>query len=384
MKIFQKKRIILTIIFTLCFSGLLVPIKTNALATFQVNVGAESAIVMEQSSGRVLFAKDEHTKRRIASITKIMTAILAIESGKLNDTVTVTESAVQTEGSSIFLQVGQKIKLEDLVYGLMLRSGNDAAKMIAEYVGGSFEGFVYMMNQKAEEVGMKNTNFMNPSGLDTSDEHYSTAYDMALLTRYSMHNETYRKITGTKYHRTPSADGKWDWNWKNKNKLLTTLYEYSTGGKTGFTKLARRTLVSTASKKGMDLISVTLNDSQDWEDHINLFNRSFKDFKMTKIIKKGKVEGVKEKHFKNSLYVESDFVYPLTEQEQKEVRLKIELLDQKKEWKKKMRSGEEVVGKIDVYVGEEVVGTRTIYYRGSLSSFLDQTKNLFSIMIGIH
>src|SRR5699024_10199062 len=127
----------------------------------------------------------------------------------------------------------------------------------------------YMMNQKAEEIGMKNTHFINPHGLDGKGmQHYSTAYDMALLTKYAMKNATFRKISKTKVYRAKNTEESWDYVWKNKNKLLTSLYKYSTGGKTGFTKKAGRTLVSTASKDGMDLISVTLRDGNDWKDHM--------------------------------------------------------------------------------------------------------------------
>ena len=223
---------------------------------------------MEQQSGRILYEKEAHEVRRIASITKIMTAILAIESGKLNDSVKVTENAVRAEGSSIYLKPGETIKLEDLVYGMMLRSGNDAAAAIAEHVGGSLEGFVYLMNQKASEIGMDQTHFANPHGLDDHEDHYSTAYDMALLTRYAMSNDTYKQISGTKVHRAPNPTENWDRVWKNKNRLLTELYDYTTGGKTGYTKRAKRTLVTTATKGDLNLIAVTLNGPDDWNDHI--------------------------------------------------------------------------------------------------------------------
>ena len=151
----------------------------------------------------------------------------------------------------------------------MLRSGNDAAVAIAEHVGGSVEGFVFLMNQKAAEIGMRNTHFANPHGLDDSENHYSTAYDMALLMQYAMKNKEFRKISGTEVYRAPAAPGEdWDRVWRNKNKLLTSLYEYCTGGKTGYTKRAKRTLVTTASKGGMDLIAVTLDAPDDWNDHI--------------------------------------------------------------------------------------------------------------------
>ena len=199
-----------------------------------------------------------------------MTAIIAIESGKMKEKVTVSREAIYTEGSSIYLEQGEKMTLEDLVYGLMLRSGNDAAVAIAEHVGGSVEGFVYLMNEKAKWLGMTNTHFDNPHGLD-SDNHYSSAYDMAILMRYAMNNEKYREISGTSSYKSERRT----YSWINKNKLLTQYYEYCTGGKTGFTKKTGRTLVSTASKDGMDLIAVTLNAPDDWKDHIHMYEWGF-------------------------------------------------------------------------------------------------------------
>ena len=258
----------------------------------QISVNSYSAIVMDEKTGRVFYEKNVHEKRRIASITKIMTAILAIESGKLQETVTVSEKATKTEGSSIYLQPGEKIKLEDLVYGLMLRSGNDAAVAIAEHVGGSIEGFVYLMNEKAEQIGMINTHFANPHGLDDHEEHYSTAYDMALLTQYAMKNEKFRQISNTKVYRAPHPKEKWQREWVNKNRLVTGLYKYSTGGKTGYTKRAKRTLVSTASKDGMDLIAVTLNtpSSTDWDEHIRMFEYVFDHYDYYTILEEGVVK----------------------------------------------------------------------------------------------
>lgn len=233
-------------------------------------VSAVNAVLINENTGEILFKKNAHEKQKIASITKIMTAIIAIESGKMNEKAKISKQAVYTEGSSIYLKQGQKVLLKDLVYGLMLRSGNDSAVAISEYVGGSMEGFVYLMNEKARWIGMTNTHFENPSGLD-GEEHYSTAYDMALLMQYAMDNKVFEKVTGTKMYQSDS----WGYAWKNKNKLLTTLYEYCTGGKTGYTKSAGRTLVSTASKDGVDLIVVTLQDPNDWIDHINLFKWGF-------------------------------------------------------------------------------------------------------------
>ena len=290
------KSIRLLIIFTFITSTILLylPFKTEASGY----ASASSAVLMEQQSGRVLYAKEAHQVRRIASITKIMTAILAIESGKLNDRVKVSENAVRAEGSSIYLKPGEKIKLEDLVYGLMLRSGNDSAVAIAEHVGGSLDGFVYLMNQKAEEIGMKNTHFANPHGLDDHEDHFSTAYDMALLTRYAMTNDTYKLIAGTKVHRAPNPTEKWDRVWKNKNRLLTELYDYTTGGKTGYTKRAKRTLVTTATKNDLDLIAVTLNGPDDWNDHINMYEYGFKNYKLVNVLQEGTIKEINEPFYK--------------------------------------------------------------------------------------
>jgi serine-type D-Ala-D-Ala carboxypeptidase (penicillin-binding protein 5/6) len=337
-------------------------------------ISAQSAVLMEQHSGRVLFEKDAHTKRRIASITKIMTAILAIESGKMDDTVTVSERAVHTEGSSIYLKEGEKIKLRDLVYGTMLRSGNDAAVAIAEHVGGSLEGFVFLMNQKAAEIGMRNTHFANPHGLDDSENHYSTAYDMALLMQYAMKNKEFRKISGTKVYRAPAAPGEdWDRVWRNKNKLLTKLYEYCTGGKTGYTKRAKRTLVTTASKGGMNLIAVTLNAPDDWNDHIAMYEYGFDHYKMAKVDRERMVKKIRDSFYRKNIQASRDLRYPVTEEEIKELRVKIYLLRPKKEWQKDESSIPAIVGKAVLCLGDKAVDEVPLLYKKSMSKETDHS-----------
>ncbi len=324
------------------------------------SVSSSGAILMEQKTGRVLYENNSHEIRRIASITKIMTAIIAIESGKMNDTVKVSKNAVYTEGSSVYLTPGESIKLQDLVYGLMLRSGNDAATAIAEHVGGSEEGFVFLMNQKAEELGMENTMFSNPHGLDDHEKHYSTPFDMAILTKYVMENEIYQTISGTKVYKFEREEG--PQQWKNKNRLLTEKYKYCTGGKTGFTKRAGRTLVTTASKDGLDLISVTLDGPDDWNDHISMYEYGFKNFQLKKIFNKGslsiKLEGMENKE----LFFENNVYYPLTEKELADIKVEYQMLDQKKIRKK--TKGEvglailyfqsEAVRKVPIFVKEKV------------------------------
>lgn len=163
-----------------------------------MDTSASCAIVMDQNSNRIIYSKNIHKVRSVASISKIMTAVLAVESGKLDEKVTIGDEILKAYGSAIYLTVGETLTLRDLVYGLMLRSGNDAALAIATYISGSVEKFVEDMNKKAVQIGMKNTTFHNPHGLDEESGNMSTAYDMAILTSYAMKNEDYKKIVGTK------------------------------------------------------------------------------------------------------------------------------------------------------------------------------------------
>src|ERR1700730_13202874 len=185
----------------------------------EVKIGAKQAAVIDVQTGRILYEKQADQKTLIASTTKVVTAIVAIESGKLNETVTISPSAAGKEGSSIFLAVGEKQKLIDLIYGLMLRSGNDAATAIAEYVGGSEKGFADKMNDLVIKLDLKETHFANPHGLD-NPMHYSSAHDMAVLTAYALHNPIFRNIVSTKVKSIPWPGQSWDRKMKNKNKML--------------------------------------------------------------------------------------------------------------------------------------------------------------------
>ncbi len=359
------------------------PSKTAAFG-----VSAQSAILIEQQSGRILFEKDAHSQRRIASITKIMTAILAIESGKMEDMVKVSHRALKTEGSAIYLQPNEKIKLEDLVYGLMLRSGNDAAVAIAEHVGGSLEGFVVLMNQKAAEIGMTNTEFANPHGLDDHENHYSTAYDMAILTQYAMNNEEFKVIFGTKIHRAPNPNEKWDRVWKNKNKLLTGLYQYSTGGKTGYTKRAKRTLVSTATKDGLDLIAVTINAGDDWNDHISMFNTAFNEYDLVKLMNKGTLVKITDKFYKNKVFINRDLLYPLKDEEKQEIEIEIELVNPKEKGWKNPEKVPSVVGSVIFKMDDNIIGKLPVYFdNGKVEnpekSWWKIFKKIFLITMGV-
>ena len=337
------KKIILLIL-------LLVPFRINAVST-----SAKRAILMDMDSKRIIYAKDIHTPQSVASISKIMTALLAIESKKLDDMVTVNDSISTAYGSAIYIKKGEKLTLRDLVYGLMLRSGNDAALSIADYVGGSVDEFVRLMNKKAKEIGMENTTFNNPSGLDEEKGNYSTAYDMAILTAYAMKYDEYQKIVGTKsYNLTTNKN---TYVWKNKNKLLK-IYKYTTGGKTGFTKKAKRTLVTTASNNNINLVAVTLNDGNDFKDHMNLFNYGFENYEKFNILKSGKLNIYDNKYYKNYiLCIKNNFDYILDDSEKEMVNIKYNLY---KDIKIKNKT---VVGEAIVMIGDKKVHSEKIYVR---------------------
>ncbi|MGD6966875.1 D-alanyl-D-alanine carboxypeptidase family protein [Rossellomorea vietnamensis] len=333
----------------------------NETAEAAPSVSAQRAIVIDQDTGRVLYEKDAHTQSRIASITKIMTAILAIESGKLDEEATVSSNAVKAEGSSIYLKPGEKIKLEDLVYGLMLRSGNDSAVAIAEHVGGSLDGFVYLMNKKAEEIGMVNSNFENPHGLDDHESHYSTAYDMAILTRYAMQNETYREISGTKVHTSPDPENDWDRKWRNKNRLLTEKYKYCTGGKTGYTKRAKRTLVTTATKNEQNLIAVTLNGPDDWNDHIQMFEYGFKNFDTVIALPQGEIQDIEDEFYKDKVFIKRDVLMAIKKEEEDRIRIEYKLLKPQDSWEN--GNVPEIVGRAVVYLDEKETERVPVFFK---------------------
>ena len=220
---------------------------------------ASSYAVVDAETGRVLMGEAENTRHPIASLTKMWTALVAIEEGNLNDTVTISKKAVYSEGSSIYLQEGDQYKLEELLYGLMLRSGNDAATAIAEHVGGSVEGFVKLMNDKAVLYGLNGTTFANPSGLH-HETHLATAADTARMLQIAMKNETFRKIASTVVYNGSRTV------WHNKHKLLADNVG-AIAGKTGYTKVAGRTLATYFERDEKAFAVVTINESNDWEMH---------------------------------------------------------------------------------------------------------------------
>ena len=295
-----------------------------------------------------------------------MTCVLAIESEKLDEEVVVDETILKAYGSGIYIEVGEKLTLKDLLYGLMLRSGNDAALMVAKYVGGTVEEFVKNMNDKASEIGMKNTTFVNPSGLDQDDGgNYSTAYDMALLTRYAMQYDEYQKIVGTKKHIVKTNYK--TYSWTNKNKLLK--YNFITGGKTGYTEKAKRTLVSTATINNMELIVVTIKDSDDWNTHLDLYEYAKNNYSSYKVLNKKKFNIVGDTFYIGDFYIKNNVYLPLKKDETGALISKIKL-----EKLNSYNSGDKV-GYIEISMNNDILYKEDIYIEKTLntkSSFFKQ------------
>lgn len=253
----------------------LIGIILSALFYLNVHASAECELVMDADSGRVLYSKNIDKKRLIASTTKIMTTLVVLNNSKLDEVVTVGDEVLDAYGSAIYIKPKEKLTIRELLYGLMLRSGNDAAIALAVHVAGSVDNFALLMNETANKIGMNDTVFSNPHGLDEDTKNTSTVYDMALLMREAMKNNEFRKITSSKEYTVKTNFN--TYVWYNKNKLLSE-YKYATGGKIGYTKAAGHTFVSAASKDGKNLIIATFLDSNRFVTHKSLYEKYFDEY----------------------------------------------------------------------------------------------------------
>ena len=324
---------------------ILIPINVKA---------ASSQAVVDIDSGRTLVCDNCHEKRLIASITKIMTAVIALENKDPKDIVTAKEEILKMYGSNIYIEYNEKMSLKDLLYGLILRSGNDAAVVIANYVSEDEEEFVKLMNKKAKDIGMEDTIFKNSHGLDEETQNYSTAYDMALLSRYAYKKfKLYRKISKTKKYETNTKNK--SYIWYNRNDFLKS-YKYATGGKTGYTPKAGKTLVTTAQKDNFNITTVSLNDSNMYENHENLDNNIFNKFQNYKIIDKDTLK-LNDTFYKDSLYVKTNFSYPLTKEETNKLKtiLKVEKLKNYKD--------DDKVGVYEIYLQDKLLKRIDVYVK---------------------
>lgn len=337
---------------------------------FPVSVFARSSstIVVDGDSGRILYENNVHDSMLIASITKIMTCILTIENVDLDSEVEIGDEVLEMYGTNIYVQVGEKLTIRDLLYGLMLRSGNDASVVLAKNVFGSEEKFVDMMNKKASELGMNYTKFENPHGLDESTKNYSTAYDMSLLAKYAYNNKTYRKIVSTKKYVTKSNLK--SYVWYNRMSLIND-YKYCVGGKNGYTPKAGKTLVSYASKNNMNLIIVSLNDSDIYNNHEKLYNIYFNRYKKYKIIDREDFK-IDSSLIGMDVYLKDSFSYVLEENELDNISTLIKI-DNKKS---------NVVGKVIISLDGKRIGSLNIYTKNKKEDKNNIFKKLKSLFVG--
>lgn len=288
------------------------------LNSFVNAYSAQHAILLDANTERVLYEKQSDNRSLIASTTKIMTALIICEQCNVLDRVRISKESVGIEGSSLYLTEGEVLTVQELLYGLMLRSGNDAATALAIYCGGTVEGFVALMNDKAHRLGLQDTHFENPHGLDAPN-HFSTAKDLAILTAYAMNNPIFQKTVSTKEIKIGQR------YLRNHNKLLWR-YEGADGVKTGFTKAAGRILVSSAVSGGRRLIAVTINAPDDWNDHTVMLKKGFSEFVQADILKEGMVIGSVDVAGGTRAQVEliaaEDFSYALAKNESVSFQLK--------------------------------------------------------------
>lgn len=267
------------------FDGESDPIKETAAVP---SVSAAGAILIDADSGRVLYKHNAYQRMPMASTTKIMTALVALSSVPVDTVVSVSPLAVGVEGSSVYLYAGEELTMEQLLYAMLLESANDAAAAIAIALGGDIESFADMMNEMAQRIGLADTHFENPHGLD-GEEHYTTAADLATLTAYALQNETFRSIVSTYKHTIPMNGSEGTRLLINHNKLLKS-YSGAIGVKTGFTKKSGRCLVSAAEREGVTLVAVTLSAADDWNDHANMLDYGFSLIERLSICEKGEID----------------------------------------------------------------------------------------------
>lgn len=352
----------LILIFLLALTCLFIPLTAinNHKSVFAnaYNYNTSSEIVMEASTKRVLYENNIHEKKYMASTTKILTAIVVIENCDLNEKVEVTSKTVGIEGSSIYLETGEKLTVRDLLYGLMLRSGNDCAETLAVHCSGSVEKFAALMNETAERIGAKNSHFVNPHGLH-DDEHYTTAYDLALISCYAIQNKDFKEIVSTKNIKIPFSTHNTFRYLTNKNKMLKE-FDGATGIKTGFTKKAGRCLVSSCNRNGMELVSVVLNCGPMFERSKILLQNGFDDYKLYNLVESDNIIAfipTENPEEKRGVYIKEDVIVPLTESEIKNVEIKYELPEIISNTLKK----DEEVGFVKIYCKNNLIFSQKVY-----------------------
>jgi D-alanyl-D-alanine carboxypeptidase (penicillin-binding protein 5/6) len=368
----MKKCIILMMIFCLIMP------KT----AFAIADSAECACVMNALTGEVIFDKNAYMRHPMASTTKIMTAIVALENSNPDDIVEISENAEMQEGSSAYVTAGSRMYMRDLLYGLMLNSGNDAAVAIAEHISGSTDAFVDLMNDKAWSIGANDTSFINPNGLHHQD-HFTTARDLAWISRYAIKNSDFWNIVSTQAMLAHPVDSDEELWFVNHNKLLD-MYEGCFGIKTGYTEAAGRCLVSAATRDNMTFIAVTLNDENDWNDHMEMLDYAFSKYYSREIISAGQTVKTASVDGTNYNFVAAEsFTVPFSDGETLAIDVVNHLMDNltgpinagEKVGYMDISYGGEWIGTVDIISESDVVGVNDIRLRNSFyDTFLNVLK----------
>lgn len=338
------------------FLFLLIPIKVNAIEVLN------NYIVMDMNSGRIIKELNKDERILPASTTKIMTLIVAIENSNSMDVVKAGTEILEAVGSNIYAEVGENFLLKDLFYGMILRSGNDAALIIAKNTGGTVNNFVKLMNEKARQLNLKNTHFQNPTGLDDITKNYSSVYDLAITYSYGYKNNLFREILKTKNYKT-SSDKK-NYYFKNRSEILN-LYNKATGGKTGYTPKAGRLLVSSSSNNDLNIVIVSRGNTYGYKSHINMYESVFSKYKSYVVLDKDNFD--QKTNLKGKIYIKNSFKYPLTSKEINDIK-KVLVYNKKTQG---------YVGDLLVYLNDDEIHREKVYLKRNKVGIFQKIKDFF-------
>ena len=319
-------------------------------------------IVMDMDSGRIIKELNKDERILPASTTKIMTLIVAIENSNLMDVVKVGDEILIADGTNIYAEVGENFLLEDLLYGMILRSGNDAALIIAKNSGGTVDNFVKLMNEKTVKLGLKKTSFQNPTGLDDTTKNYSSVNDLAIIYSYGYKNKLFRKILKTKEYKT-SSDKK-SYYFKNRTEIIN-LYDKSTGGKTGYTQKAGRLLISSSSNNDLNIVIASRGNTYGYDSHIAFYEEVFSNYKNYTILDKKSFK--QDTNLSGELFIKNSFVYPLTNEELNNIRKVLVYNKDKRGY----------VADMIVYLGDLEIHKEKVYLKENKISFFKRIINMF-------
>lgn len=362
-----KSKIIFSFMIVFCLMLIVAGTNSN-IKVYATSTSAKAMCVLEKDSKRIIYSHNCDAKLPMASTTKVMTAITVIQNcDDLNKIIQVDDSAIGVEGTSIYLKKGETISVKDLLYGLMLRSGNDSATALACYIGGSVDGFAEMMNNLATKIGATNSHFANPHGLDNKN-HYTTAYDLALISAYALNNPIFKEIVSTKNYVIGKTNVSEKRYLTNKNRLLSSL-NGCCGVKTGFTSKAGRCLVSAVERNNTTYVCVVLNCGPMFEESTKILNSCFENFQNVKIIDKDKEIFneylINDKQGKLYLYAEEDFYYPIRDDEIKDFKLEynVEL--------KNAKEGDNV-GEIKIFFKNHLIKTVKLFTMNKIDKLVNE------------